>query len=150
MREVTVGKHVYKLDHTLLQFGEENINQFLERYAGMYDHYSHAHAYAQSISDSAKAKYEGLLDEKFVMFKEQGGSDKLCEAKAGSDPLVQLAQQEMINAQFVSRDLYGWLRSMDKAHESAKEFCYNLRKEIDKIGGGHVRQLDALFREANS
>lgn len=128
-----------------LIFSDATINQFLTEFAGNYDYYSEAHAVLQHRADQAKAYYEELYDEKFVNFKENGCSDKLAEGKATVQEDVMDARKQLNDINFKCRRMYSWLRSLDKAYESCKEFCYNMRKELDKIYGSSVRELNDMI-----
>lgn len=135
MTEFKIGNYEVKLDPDKLAFSEENINKFLAEFAGNYDHYNEMQTLAQSQHDRLKADYENQHAACLVIWKEAGSSDKLAQAKADTDPDVKKLQDAMLVAHYKARRLYGYLRSMDKAYESAKEFCYNLRKEMDKLYG---------------
>lgn len=143
---IKLGNREWSLNRDILKYNESNINQFLTEFAALYDYYSEAQCMAQANADNLKAKYEQSYEQKFMAYKEDGATEKLANAKATINPDVVSAHEAFITANFKARRLYGWLRSMDKAYESAKEFCYNLRKELDKIYGSSVRELhDKMF-----
>ncbi len=141
----SMGDITVELDRRNLEFDKANINQFLAEYAGNLDYYHGLHAYAQQEWENRRAKYNATHAEKFIVFKTGGKSDKLAEAMADMDQEIQELQKAMFAAQYRSRRLYGWLDAMDAAYTSAKEFCWNLRKEMDKLYGDSVRQLDAVM-----
>lgn len=129
-----LGEYEVFLDDNNLRFDEHTVNNFMSGFSSKYKHYSELHSLAQASYDRAKADYENTYDSKFAAYKETGGcSDKLAEAKARSDYDVRKLQDNMLVSQHKARRLSSYLRSMDKAHESAREFCYNLRKELDKM-----------------
>jgi hypothetical protein len=134
MKTIKIGNEEVKLDPELLKFTDATINQFLQKYAALYDYYMQKHAEAKYIHGKFQDKHDAVSSEKFASIKEgMGGSDKLVEAKVKGDPEVQeLAEKIRISGHHVD-SLWGFLRSMDRAHEDAMQTCYNLRKELDKI-----------------
>ncbi len=144
---IVLGKRKFALDRKLLFFDESNINDFLANFAAIYDEFGEAHALAQAEQDNIKHKYESLREKKFAEFKQSGDTEKLAAAKALNEDEVQDLHTRLVQATYRARRLAVWLRSLDDAHSSVKEFCYNLRKEMDKIFGSTVRNLETRMRE---
>jgi hypothetical protein len=138
---IIMGNRKFVLDRKTLVFDDSNINNFLSNFASDYDHYHEGHALAQAYHDRVKEKYEVLRDAKFADYKTSGDTEKLASAKAAQDTEVRDAYLVMVEANYRVKRLYGWLRSMDKCYESAREYCFNLRKEMDKIYGSSIREL---------
>lgn len=133
MKTIKIGNEEVSLDTSLLKFTESTINKFLELYAEKYDYFLTKHAKAQYIHARSEDRYDALYAERFKTFKEEGGSDKLCESKTICDADVQSALATMRLAKHNVNILWGFLRAMDRAHEDAMQTCYNLRKELDKL-----------------
>jgi len=143
MSNIKIGDEKITLDEKILEVNHETINEFLSKYAAWYRYYQSKHSDATLIARSYSDQYTSLLNSKFKKFKEeQGCSDKMAEACAKSDEEVLSVQKKARAAEYIKDELYGFLRSMDYAHENAKELCYNMRKEMDKIGGSRVSQID--------
>lgn len=131
---VKLGNEEVKLDPAILLFNEATINSFLEKYASLYDDYVKSHSKAQYLHSKLKDKYEEMVAEKIVFFKESSGcSDKTAEAKAKTDDDVKKALQDVRVSKHTESRINGFLRSMDRAHSDAMQLCYNLRKELDKL-----------------
>jgi hypothetical protein len=147
---IKIGKEEVNLDKDILKFSPETINDFLSNYASLTSHYHDKYADAAYIASKYKDSYNNLLNLKFKNYKtENNYSDKMAEACAKSDAEVVAVQEKMRAAEYVKDLVYGFLRSMDDAHTDAKEMCYNLRKELDKIYPKHVRdnRVDAKLEE---
>lgn len=139
---ITLGRRKFILDRSLLRFDETNVNQFLSDFASIYDEFGEGHALAQAEQDSIKHRYESLKQQRFAEFKEgEKCTEKLAEAKAINDADVQELHEKLIQATYRSKRLAIWLRSLDDSHDSVREFCYNLRKEMDKIGLARIKEI---------
>lgn len=142
MRTIQLGKEEVNLDPKHLEFSEATINQFLSQFAARYNYYCEKYADAQYIHTKYEDLYDAIYGRKFKDFKENsGGSDKLTEAAAVSDVDVVEAAERVASARHAKELLWGYLRSMDRAHEDAMQTCYNIRKEMDKIFPG-IKRLD--------
>lgn len=133
MAKINLGSSEVDLDPEIFKFNETNINSFLEKFAALYNYYADKHADAQFLHRKYQDLYEAKYGEKFKFFKDMGASDKMVEARCKSDPEVLEASEKVHAAKHKVDLIYGFLRSMDHAHEDAKQLCYNLRKEMDKL-----------------
>ncbi len=139
MATVIVGKEEVNLDETALDFTPENINDFLTKYAALHRYYQNKHNQAVYIAKTLNDQYIVLFNSKFKEGKiAHSFSDKMAEANAKSDEEVVKLLDKVRKAEYVKDEIYGFLRSMDYAHDNAKELCYNMRKELDKIYPRHV------------
>jgi len=132
------GKDV-TLKQEFLTFDEHTINNFLQKSAGNHASYSAQHADAQFIHSTYEDRAEAVYAEKFKLYREESSSDKMADMKTKCDKEVQEAQEMVRLSKHNANLLYGFTRSLDRAHESCKEFCYNLRKEMDKIFGSTIK-----------
>lgn len=134
INEVKIGEEVVVLDGGKLKFNSHNINEFLSNLSVLYYYYYNKYAEAQKYQGLLETKLEALYGSKFQQIKENGGgSDKFCEMKVAQDQEILSLQQDIINSKYVSSTLYGWVKSVDYSFNCAKEFCYNMRKELDKL-----------------
>jgi hypothetical protein len=131
--KIKIGKDCVDLDIGKLSFNEQTLSQYLQTEGGYYDNYGSFLARAEYILQRREIAYEVTYAETFKDFKEQGGSDKLAEAKTDSDPEVIKAKEEVAKAKFKVRRLQQHLRSWDKNHENAQSLGHTLRKEMDKL-----------------
>ena len=145
---VKIGKEEVNLDDAVLKFSPETINDFLATYAALHRYYHDKYADASYIASKYKDSYNNTYNMKLQDYKvSKGCSDKLAEAVAKSDSEVITAQEKMRAAEYVKTLVWGFLRSMDYAHEDAKEMCYNLRKELDKIYPSHIARTEKKLEE---
>jgi len=145
MSEITIGKDKVDLDENILVVSHDNINEFLSKYASWYRYYQNKHNDASYIYKKLLDKFNSLVQSKFKQYKQEGQlSDKMAEACAKSDEEVLTMQEKMRMAEYVKDEMWGFLRSMDYAHEDALQMCYNIRKEMDKIGGSSVKRLSGM------
>lgn len=148
MSVVKIGKEDVDLDDEVLKFSPETINEFLTTYASLHRYYHDKYADASYIANKYKDSYANLVNLKFKDSKIANNySDKMAEACAKSDPEVIAVQEKMRGAEYIKDLVYGFLRSMDDAHEDAKEMCYNLRKELDKIYPKHIARTEQKLEE---
>ena len=155
--KVKIGDEEVVLEEKHLLVDEVSLNEFLKKFASTYNYYNTMWAKAQYLyyctEDSADVKY----GERFQFYKEnEGGSDKLVEAKVKSHPDVINARAKTRQAKYAMQLLYTYLRAMDKAHENALNLGYNIRKEMDKLFPQSIKststvdadvdkQLDEMF-----
>lgn len=143
MSNIKVGKDDVDLNSDLLKFSPETINEFLSTYASLYRYYSNKHNDAAYIVKKYSDSYAAAINRKFKESKEANGySDKMAEACSKSDPENMAILERVRTAEYAKDELYSFLRSMDAAHSDAKEMCYNLRKEMDKIYPKTISKLE--------
>lgn len=152
MAVVKVGQDEIDLDETLLEFNEATISEYLQKEAALYNYYYECLNNATYYLSTFEDRYEAAYNSNFVLAKEEGKSDKMAEAKAASDPEVLEAQKKVRLCKKNKDMIYSFLRSFDKAHENALNFCYNLRKELDKIYGSiktpdHMQNQQKISQE---
>lgn len=132
---VKIGVDEVELDDALLEFNEATISEYLQKEAALYNYYYECYNNASYYLSTFEDRYDIAYNANFVLAKEEGKSDKMAEAKAASHPDVIEAQKKVRLCKKNKDMIYSFLRSFDKAHENALNFCYNLRKELDKIHG---------------
>lgn len=148
MSEATViklaGKEI-SLDPALLRFDEHTLNDYLQKFAANYNTYYEHHADAQYVHSKYEDKYDAVYADKFRVYREESSSDKMAEMKTKADNDVQESLEMVRVAKRNVNLLWGFLRSMDRSHEDAMQFCYNMRKEMDKIFNSYVKKSDDLI-----
>jgi hypothetical protein len=132
------------LDPEHVQFTEANLNGFLQTTPGWFSYYSAKQARAQYIASLHDDKYEQVYSDKFRFYKAEGGSDKLAEASAKTDPEVIEALKRCRKAKENLTYITGFLRALDKANQNALNLGYNLRKEMQLSGGNRVGEDKSL------
>lgn len=133
MTVIKVGNEEVNLDPENLKFDESSLTNYLQKEGGFYNNFGGKLAKAEFIHKCRELDYEVLYGEKFKMYKEEGGSDKLAEAKTDSDPEISKAQQKIIVAAYKVNLLKQHLKAWDKNHENVQSLGHNLRKEMDKL-----------------
>jgi hypothetical protein len=141
---VKVGNTEVELDPEILKFDETTINDFLSKYASLYDDFMQHHTNAAYIHSKLEDRYEALLAKKIVEYKMLGGSDMMAKSRGSSDEEVQESLEKVRIAEHVKDRIWGYIRSMDKAHTNALQLCYNLRKELDKIFPQHIKKVNIV------
>lgn len=132
--KVKVGDEEIDLDNSNLIFDESNINEYLKNFAAIYGYFNAMWVKAQHLNQSANDELDEASGERFKYYKEnEAGSDKLTEAKIACDPIIVQAKKKVLETKFATNNLYAYLRSLDKAHQGILNYCFNIRKEIDKI-----------------
>lgn len=142
MRKIEINGEEVALDPADLEFSEANLNDFLCKLPARYAYYSAKWAEAQHLNYCCEDVQEGIYAQKFELYKNQGGSDKLADARASADKEVTDARRAARKAKLYMQEIYGYLRALDKAHENALNLGYNIRKEMDKIHPGIKKQRD--------
>ncbi len=128
---VEFGDCKVELQPELLAFAEENLSDYLMTEAGYYDNLGKYLALAEAHYQNAENYVERLTAASFILAKNDGGTEKTCEAKAKSDPAVIEAKAEVVKARYAVMRLRNHLRAWDKNHENAQSIGHTLRKQLD-------------------
>jgi len=139
--KITIDDEDIDLESDLLEVDEASINDKLRRFAKTYSRYNQIYAKAQFLLASAEDELESVEGAKFDIYKSNGGSDKLIDAKVSADEQVIVAKSKVREAKYKSQMVFGFLRSLDKSHEDLINLGYNVRKEMDKIFPQEIRGL---------
>ena len=129
-----LGDQEISLDPNNLKFNEQTISEYYQNEGGHYDYYSSKLADADHLLLKRELIYDVIYNEKFVLNKELGGSDKYVEAKTKSDEDVVRAKEDVILAKHKKGLLQQHVRSWDRNHDNALSLGHMLRKEMDKLG----------------
>lgn len=131
---ITLNGQEIVLDSKKLEFDESNLSQYLEHEAASYDYYGKILADLEYVVRRREIDYETKFAELFVLYKEQGGSDKLVEAKIEAHPdIVELKKSVAVDKR-KQRLVQNFIRAYDKSHDNAQSRGHMLRKEMDKLG----------------
>ncbi len=135
MRKVIIGEEEVTMDSSILDFGETNLNEFLQKIGGHHAYFAERHADSIFILGVYEQKHEEVYSKRFRELKGTGKtvSNELAEAAAKSDPDVVEAHMKMLAARLNKDLLGGFLKSIDKAFQAAMNYGYNKRKEMDKL-----------------
>lgn len=126
---------VVEIDPENLRFNETNLSQYIQTEAGYYDNFGAYLSLAEKNLQNFELRHEKTLAERFVEAKENGGSDKLAEAKAKCDPVVVDLKDKMNDAKYIVNRLKQHLRAWDKNHDNAQSLGHMQRKLMDKLHG---------------
>ena len=136
-REVT-------LDPSILKFDESTLTNYIQTEGGYYDNYGAYLALAEKALHLCEMQYDQVYTERFAEAKDNGGSDKLAEAKAKSDPEVINAREYVIEAKYKVKRLQQHLRAWDKNHDNAQSLGHMIRKEMDKLNADIMGRVSGL------
>ena len=135
IEQIKVGDLVIVLDDNQLLFNETNLNEFIKKEHGVYSYFGKQLADVEHLQWLAQQDYEAAYSKLFADIKEnQGGSDKLVEAKCKSDLDVLEKEKKFFDFKCSAAKIKAFLRGLDKAHDNAQSLGHNLRKEMDKLG----------------
>ncbi len=137
---------VVEIDPEHLRFNENTLNQYIQTEAGYYDNFGAFLSLAEKNLQNTELKHEKLFAERFIEAKDNGGSDKLAEAKAKADPDVVQLKEDANNARYAVNRLKQHLRAWDKNHDNAQSLGHMQRKIMDKLHG----EIMGRFNMGNS
>jgi len=141
-KKVNIGGGEVNLNPDQLTFDEASLNKHLQEEATWYNYYGQKLADAESYLQWYETQYDEIYADRFRGFKEDGGSDKLAEAKSKSDPKVVDAKKKVIAGKRAVKKLQLFLKAMDKAHDNAMSYGHMLRREMDKIQPRIMTKVD--------
>jgi hypothetical protein len=133
MTAIKVGEEVVDLNENNLKFNETTLTTYLQQEGGFYNNFGGYLAKAEYLLQYRELDHEVAYADAFKMYKDEGGSDKLAEAKTESDPEVVKAKKAVIEAKYLVRQLVQHLKAWDKNHDNAQSLGHHLRKEMDKL-----------------
>lgn len=154
--KIQLGDQVVTIDPMNLKFNENTLSQYLQLEGGYYDNFGAHLATAEKMLQQAELYAERLYATSFAEWKDNGGSDKLAEARAKADTAVIAANEVVIEAKYIVKRLQQHLRAWDKNHDNAQSLGHMLRKQIDKMnaeiymkksGDGTDPRFDAMVEE---
>ena len=132
-RTIKVANQDVTLDPSRLLFTDATLTVYQEREHIYYDYFGGRWADAEAELQFHSLKVEAVYAQKFIGFKDEGGSDKLAEARVKADPEYQEACKNAMLAKLKVRLLQQHLRAWDKAHENSQSKGHMQRKEMDKF-----------------
>jgi len=121
------------LDPDHLKFDETTLTHYIQTEGGYYDNFGAFLALAEKVQHLREIEYDQIYTERFVEAKENGGSDKLAEAKSKSDLDVVEAKKLVVEAKYKVKRLQQHLRAWDRNHDNAQSLGHMIRKEMDKL-----------------
>lgn len=133
--ELMIDGEKVVIDPQNLVFNETNLTTYITKEGGFYDNFGGYLARAERILHIKEIKAEEVYSDVFATFKDKGGSDKLCEARAKASDAYQKAKEEVIEVKYLVTRLKNHLRAWDKNHDNAQSLGHFLRKEMDKLNG---------------
>ncbi len=143
--KIKIGDIEVVLEEKHLLVDEVNLNEFLKRFSSIYNYYSTMWAKSQYLHNLAEDNFDVKYGERFQFYKEnEGGSDKLVEAKVKSHPDVIQARAISRQAKYAMQLLHTYLRALDKANTNALNLGYNIRKEMDKIFPQSIKSVEGV------
>ena len=155
IEKLQIGSSSVVIDPVNLKFSEVTLNVYIETEAGFYDNFGAYLALAEKNLQIKELEHEKLYNMRYTEFKDSGGTDKYCEAKAKSDPDVVTLKERSIEAKYVVTRLKQHLRAWDKNHDNAQSLGHMLRKTMDKLNseimarvyGDSSESLDQTIQE---
>ena len=130
---VIVGGDKVDMDPANLRFCENTLTEYIKTEGGWYDNFGAYLAKGEKDLAMKQAEYENLFNLKFYVAKEEGGSDKLAEAKAKIDRDVKDANTAVIEAKYLVSRIKNHLKAWDKNHDNAQSLGHQLRKELGML-----------------
>lgn len=148
--EILVGSDKVILDPKNLNFNETNLNEYIIKEGSYYDNFGGYLARAERNLQICELNADEIYSERFSHFKQEGGSDKLCESRAKADSKYIDAKKEVVETKYLVNRLKNHLRAWDKNHDNAQSLGHMLRKEMDKLnmeikGGSYYNGTDSVY-----
>lgn len=140
---IVVSGEQVQLDPANLRFSETNLTEYIKVEGGWYDSFGAYLAKAEKALQMKEAEHDNLYNLKFYIYKEEGGSDKLAEARAKIDSDVKEARASAIEAKYLVSRIKNHLRAWDKNHDNAQSLGHQLRKELG-ILHNEIRMPDGM------
>ena len=128
-----LGSQKVVIDPNYLKFNETTLTQYLTVESGYYDNFGAHLAMAEKMLQLFELQAERIYSSSFAEWKDNGGSDKLAEARAKSDTAVVASEELVIEAKYKVKRLQQHLRAWDKNHDNAMNLGHWLRKQADKL-----------------
>jgi hypothetical protein len=141
LERLELGSQTAIINPENLRFNETNLKEYLQTESGYYDNFGACLALAEKILQQVELQAERLYSASFAEWKDNGGSDKLAEARAKADTAVIAANELVIEAKYKVKRLQQHLRAWDKNHDNAQSLGHMLRKEMEKLNA------DIKFRQ---
>jgi hypothetical protein len=145
--KITVGGIELDLDPKNMVFDESTLSNFMEKEFGWIDYLGKKLEEANKECLLAEVEYEKIFAEKFVIAKDQGGTEKYSTFKAQCDPDVVAANKLFIEKKYNVGLLKAHLKAWDKNHENAQNRGHTLRKELDKLNKDIYLEGDKSFED---
>jgi hypothetical protein len=130
MVKIKHGDIEVELDSTPMQFNETNLNEYLMKEAAFYSHIGHKLAELEHLHERTENEYDALYSSRFVIWKEEGGSDQLIHAKCKADPELLALRNKMADIKKDVTTVKQYLKSWDKCHENAQSILHPVWKKI--------------------
>lgn len=135
-RKISLDDEEILLDPKLLQFNDATIlsGEFMQNISIWYDYYSSRSAKIEDLFVRYQNKYELMRNELFLKGKkEEGLSDKAADAFAFINSDLQQLSEKVDKYKYDLKQIKEYLKSLDKAHDMAKNRGYGIRKEMEKL-----------------
>lgn len=121
------------LDPENMKFNEFTLSEYMDKEYAWIDYYGKQLEYAQKELSLAELEFETKFNELYISFKDLGGSDAYCKAKAQSNSDVVSLHEKVIDRRAAVGLLKSHLKAWDKNHDNAQNRGHTLRKELDKL-----------------
>ena len=132
MEKLQIGNIEVVIDRSLMEFNEASLNEYLRKEGPQCDYLLYKLA-------ELEAEYEVKYSNKFIEFKDEGGTEKYVEARCKSDVDLAIYFKTI-------KVLKNHLKAWDINHQTAQAFGHNLRKELEKLGN-EIRFTSGLYNE---
>ena len=132
------------LDPDNMKFNEFTLSDYMDKEYAWIDYYGKQLEYANKELSLAELAHESKFNELYITYKDQGGSDAYCKAKAQSNPDVVKLHEYVIDRRTVVGLLKSHLKAWDKNHDNAQNRGHTLRKELDKLNKDVYENNDKL------
>jgi hypothetical protein len=133
MEILKFDRFVIEIDPEKLRFDETSLSHYIQTESGYYDNFGGYLAKAERNQQNKELLYEQVFHQRYIEAKEEGGTDKLAEARAKADQTVNALKNEIIEAKYVVNRLKQHLKAWDKSHDNAQSLGHMMRKQIDKL-----------------
>jgi len=130
---VKVNNKDLVLDPDNMIFNEFTLSNYMDREYAWIDYYGKQLEISNKELSMAELAYETKFNELYISFKDEGGSDGYCKAKAQSNSECVKLYEYTIDRKTTVGLIKSHLKAWDKNHDNAQNRGHTLRKELDKL-----------------
>ncbi len=150
LAKVEINGRVVILEPTHLLFNEQTVHKWQQESQTWYNFYSQVQFEAERWLTDLEDTHDALFDENYLNCKSNGCTEKQAEAASRIDANVRAAKKKVDDAKIVLGKIKSFIRSFDKAFDTAKSMEYRLGREMDKVmrtTGDRFPGLDAQIED---
>ena len=133
LSKVVIDGREVTLDPTHLIFNEQTVHKWQQDAQTWDNFYSQVQFEAEKWCTELEEDYDTLFDTSYLDAKANGCTEKQAEATSRISQAVRDAKHKLDDAKWTLGKIKAFIRSFDKAFDTARSMEYRLGKELDKV-----------------